>query len=237
VAVIGGSFGPAPGAAHRVDVRALFEALVDSPDPVFVTDRHDKVVFFNRSAQRVLGFDPEEAVGMRCFAAFEGEDRYGNRYCGDHCPISQIANRGAPVQPFDLRLRAHDGHHVDVQVTVINLTVPEPDLFYLVHAFRVPPASAAPPRHGEEAAAEAEPPAPNVLASRSSADARARRLTAREVEVLGMLAAGRATPEIAERLQISLLTARNHVQNILEKLEVHSKAEAVAFAFQKKIVS
>jgi NarL family two-component system response regulator LiaR len=74
------------------------------------------------------------------------------------------------------------------------------------------------------------------VAARESADARARKLTIREVEVLGMLAAGRTTPEIAERLHISLLTARSHIQNILEKLEVHSKAEAVAFAFQKNLI-
>ena len=51
-----------------------------------------------------------------------------------------------------------------------------------------------------------------------------------------MLAGGRPTPEIAERLHISTLTVRNHIQNILEKLEVHSKAEAVAFAFQQRIL-
>jgi DNA-binding CsgD family transcriptional regulator len=56
------------------------------------------------------------------------------------------------------------------------------------------------------------------------------------VEVLGMLAAGRTTPEIAERLHIAPLTARNHIQNILEKLEVHSKSEAIAFAFQKHVL-
>ena len=58
----------------------------------------------------------------------------------------------------------------------------------------------------------------------------------REVEVLGMLAAGRTTPEIAERLHIAPLTVRNHIQNILEKLEVHSKSEAIAFAFQKRLL-
>ena len=50
-----------------------------------------------------------------------------------------------------------------------------------------------------------------------------------------MLAAGRSTPEIAIALHISNLTARNHIQNILHKLEVHSKSEAVAFAFQKRL--
>jgi len=58
----------------------------------------------------------------------------------------------------------------------------------------------------------------------------------RSLIVLGMLAAGRSAPEIGGRLNISTLTARNHIQNILEKLEVHSKAEAVAFAFQQRIV-
>jgi DNA-binding CsgD family transcriptional regulator len=41
---------------------------------------------------------------------------------------------------------------------------------------------------------------------------------------------------MASRLHISRLTARNHLQNILDKLEVHSKSEAVAFAFQKRLV-
>ncbi len=74
------------------------------------------------------------------------------------------------------------------------------------------------------------------MSARTSPDARARSLTEREVEVLAMLAAGQPTAEIASRLRISNLTARNHIQNILDKLEVHSKAEAVAFAFQKRLL-
>ena len=48
--------------------------------------------------------------------------------------------------------------------------------------------------------------------------------------------ADRKLPEIASRLHISVLTARNHIQNVLEKVEVHSTAEAVAFAFQKHLI-
>lgn len=75
-----------------------------------------------------------------------------------------------------------------------------------------------------------------MQSARESPDARARRLSQREVEILGLIAAGRTTPEIADFLHISALTVRNHTQKILDKLEVHSKAEAVAFAFQKGIV-
>jgi DNA-binding NarL/FixJ family response regulator len=116
-----------------------------------------------------------------------------------------------------------------MDVSVLHLAVRPPDHFVLAHILSpVEPAARR---------AEAEtPPRPMLVSVRESPDARARRLTAREVEVLGMLAAGRSAPEIGGRLNISTLTARNHIQNILEKLEVHSKAEAVAFAFQQRIV-
>jgi len=69
------------------------------------------------------------------------------------------------------------------------------------------------------------------------ADARVRELTTREIEVLGMLAAGQNATDVANHLGISPLTARNHVQHIFAKLEVHSKAEAVAFAYKMRVVS
>ena len=54
------------------------------------------------------------------------------------------------------------------------------------------------------------------------------RLTPREVEVLRLLASGTAGPEMAADLAISHVTVRGHVQNILAKLQVHSRLEAVA---------
>jgi len=55
-------------------------------------------------------------------------------------------------------------------------------------------------------------------------------LTARELEVLQLLADGVSNQSIAERLFISNHTVRNHVQRVLTKLGVHSKLEAVAAA-------
>ena len=61
-------------------------------------------------------------------------------------------------------------------------------------------------------------------------------LTARELEVLKALTEGLATPEICDRLFIAPNTLRTHVQNIMGKLRVHSKLEAVAFALRHKLV-
>ncbi len=57
-------------------------------------------------------------------------------------------------------------------------------------------------------------------------------LTAREVEVLRLIVAGRSNPGIAEALYISPRTAQTHVQNIFTKLGVNSRTEAVRLAVE-----
>ena len=61
-------------------------------------------------------------------------------------------------------------------------------------------------------------------------------LTAREREVLALMVEGLNNPAIAERLTISRSTARAHVSNILGKLGLSNRAEAVAFALRQKLV-
>lgn len=58
-------------------------------------------------------------------------------------------------------------------------------------------------------------------------------LSGRELEILGMLAAGLATKQVAYRLQISEKTTRNHISRIYEKLGVHDRAQAVLYATRK----
>jgi DNA-binding NarL/FixJ family response regulator len=61
-------------------------------------------------------------------------------------------------------------------------------------------------------------------------------LSGRELEVLGLMALGCADREIANRLFISVNTARKHVQNIVRKLGAHSKLEAVMIAVRGHVV-
>ena len=62
-------------------------------------------------------------------------------------------------------------------------------------------------------------------------------LTPREREVLALMIEGLNNPEIAERLGVSRSTARAHVSNILSKLGVSNRAEAVALAVRRKLVT
>ncbi|MEG0473404.1 MAG: response regulator transcription factor [Solibacillus sp.] len=61
-------------------------------------------------------------------------------------------------------------------------------------------------------------------------------LTEREMEVLLCMAAGKANQEIAEQLFIALKTVKTHVSNILSKLEVQDRTQAVVYAFQNGLV-
>ena len=62
-------------------------------------------------------------------------------------------------------------------------------------------------------------------------------ITPRELEVLAAMARGLVNKEIAQLLGLRLNTVRNHVQNILYKLEVHSQLEAVATAVREGLIA
>jgi len=62
-------------------------------------------------------------------------------------------------------------------------------------------------------------------------------LTSRELEVLQLLAEGRTHHEIARTLVIAPKTCAKHIERILEKLSVHSRAQAVAIAYRHDLVA
>ena len=62
------------------------------------------------------------------------------------------------------------------------------------------------------------------------------KLTDREMQVLKLVAKGMNNRDIAKELFISENTVKNHVRNILEKLQIHSRMEAVMIAVREKLI-
>ncbi|MCA1012687.1 response regulator transcription factor [Halobacillus halophilus] len=62
-------------------------------------------------------------------------------------------------------------------------------------------------------------------------------LTAREMEILLLMTEGKTNQEISDQLFIALKTVKVHVSNILGKLEVHDRTQAVIYAFKHDLVN
>jgi DNA-binding CsgD family transcriptional regulator len=70
---------------------------------------------------------------------------------------------------------------------------------------------------------------------RTSSGGRTRRITPRELEVLGLIAEGRSTKEVARALWITEETVRTHVRRILERLDARTRAHAVSIAYRDEL--
>ncbi len=208
------------------------EIAAGTADPAFVSDEGGVVVGWNEAAESLLGRSADEAVGSPCHEILCGLDTFGNRYCDRDCAIMKMALRSEPTRLFVLNVRHASGKQLPLRVSVLRLPSEEPSRFLMVHVLlpaempsRLMEAAVGPDGRsaveGDEELSEME---------------RIRTLTPRETEVLGLLASGNASQDVANELFISLTTVRTHIQNILRKLEVHSQLEAVALAFKRGLI-
>lgn len=62
-------------------------------------------------------------------------------------------------------------------------------------------------------------------------------LTEREMEILLLMAKGFSNQEIADHAYITLKTAKTHVSNILSKLDVQDRTQAVIYAYEHQLIS
>jgi DNA-binding NarL/FixJ family response regulator len=76
----------------------------------------------------------------------------------------------------------------------------------------------------------------DILRHNGSSLARRPELTGREVEILGLVGEGKTSKEIGDELYISENTVRNHVRNILDKLGMKSRFEAVNWAHREGLI-
>jgi DNA-binding CsgD family transcriptional regulator len=209
--------------------------IAQSDEAVFAMDVMDRIVVWNRGCERLLGRPAASVLGRRCADVLCGRDLNGNVYCVKNCPVALQAREMPhdPVNTFVLRVQTPREGVKRVRVSVFHLASARPGMSSLVHVLREADSPVSPL---EQRLADAARRGAGSDGGRAAAEVGATSLTAREQDILRCLAEAMPTSRIAEKLDISPVTVRNHTQRILQKLGVHSKLHAVVHAYRHQLI-
>ena len=213
------------GRSARVQENAmeLDKLLSNTADGACAVTPGGRIILWNRAAEKLLGYSARDVIGKPCCDVFVGRDSDGNRLCYQGCHVMALVRQGDLIQSFDMATQTKAGKPVWLNISIIVIPAPRKEQETTVHLFRDVTASHEVERLVREQLTQASP------AHSQRGDTTAL-LTRREIEILRMMASGANTKAMANTLHVSPATVRNHVQNILRKLEVHSRLEAVAYA-------
>ena len=214
---------------------SLMQLLFRSADGAFAVDAGQRIVFWNPACERLLGQPARAAMGRQCCEVLGTCDSLQGLRCQRDCCVSRLAHGGVAPKPVPLWFGHPDGSRRPLWLSILLVPSQWQDLWTVVHLLQherpdavsrlpAPAGCAAGSTHSLGAARSA--PLPDAVA-----------LTAREREILGMLAEGLAIAEISRQLYISPVTVRNHVQHLIAKLGLHSQLEAVAYAYRNDLVA
>jgi PAS domain S-box-containing protein len=203
---------------------SLDRALAQTGDGAFVITGDGRIVLWNRSAEKILGYAAREAIGRSCCDLFVGRDGENNRLCYKGCHVMALARMGDAIQSFDMQTRTKAGRPTWLNISIL-VTSNGHNGPITIHLFRDVTATKELLNLVQERLAAPAAPA------ETNGD-----LTRREIEILRLVATGADTKTAAERLHVSPATVRNHVQNILGKLGVHSRLQAVAYATTHRLL-
>jgi PAS domain S-box-containing protein len=229
--------------------KEYLDTLCNTGDGVFVVNADRHIVRWNKAAERILKYSEDEVMNRECFCVISGRESPDKAFCGRNCKIHNGVSRGALQKNFDLLTQTGHGEPLWLNVTILTASDSSgPAIAHIVRdVTREKSASLAlerfladlePLSPKSDKASDGNPTLRNLAVTRHEVlEKPTAALSAREIEVLTLLAEGLTTRSLAQKLNISHFTARNHIQNILVKLDLHSKAQAVSYAFKRGILS
>lgn len=201
-----------------------------SAEAIIAVDDRGTVISWNDAATKLLGRSAAEAIGRPCHEVMQGITPSGRHLCGPDCPVQASCRELRAPRRFEMIVRHPDGNELWLEATTC-IVIDDDDRAVAIHIL------------AESVAARrltdlAESVVRRVSKGRTepTAEADSRIATRRELDVLRLLAEGLSTAQIASRLGLSRATVRNHVQNVLLKLDAHSRAEAVVLAVKSGLV-
>lgn len=216
----------------------LIEALRDAADGAFIIDENLRIVFWNKTAEAVLGFDSEDVAGQFCYQLLHGYDEGRHLICRERCQVAKLALKSKPVPNYDIHVTTKQGDNRWLNMSVFTYRMVDTNgkkmIVHLFHDLDQKKVDEKLMTHLVEVINRYQDLSHN---GETEIESFPEALTPREREILTLLTSGHSTRDIANLLSISLNTVRNHIQHILQKLQVHTRLEAVAIAIKHDLIN
>lgn len=211
----------------------LADLFSHSTDGVFAVDVEERIVFWNEACERLLGTSAQEAMGQACHDVVHACDLAGQPFCRPGCHMARLAEGGCATQPFPLQFDNGRGKSQKLSVRAVLAPSQQPDLWTVVHLLHRGEIA-----DGLQSLNRQQPGLQqgSRLVHKTPSPALLDPLTVRERGILRLLADGHKSSVISRQLCISIVTVRNHIQHLNEKLGVHSQLEAVAYAHRHNFI-
>jgi PAS domain S-box-containing protein len=212
----------------------LFSLLEGTADAAFAVTNQGEICSWNKAAEKLFGYTPEEVLNKTCSSVLEGLGPLGNEMCGENCSISHRAEKDLEIPNFDLQVKTRSGERLWVSVSILVYQNPRNHRRLIVHFAH----DITERKKNEELLHRM------IDISRQLSDVREvtlkpvpiTPLSEQEIEILRLFSTGKNSAEIARKLKISLQTLRNHLHHINRKLHTHNRLEAVTHAMQRKLI-
>lgn len=214
----------------------LHQLLANTADAAFVVGPDCLIRYWNSAAEDLFELRASNAVGRPCCSVVQGREQTGAPVCTPDCAVLAGNPRCGAAPAFDMLVNTAKAESHWVNVTTLYAETYRGERL-VVHLVR-----------DVDARKRLETVTRSFLAQIAGlsgekiedllqpAPTPHERLTLREKEITRHLAQGQGTSAIAQALGLSPATVRNHVRNILAKLAVHSRTEAVLRAIREKLI-
>lgn len=211
------------------------ELLYQAVDGSFAIDSNQRIIYWDPGCEELLGYSEHWVLGRPCCDVLNWcKPTSDTSFCQRNCYVAGMCDgKVSGNKTFLVKARDKNDQPLALSVSIVLVPATCKDnwhVMHLLHRSVFPDVLTVIETSNHKSSGRKSSFSFNAAAVK--ADKPASRLTSRELEVLALLSEGITGSTISKRLNISNATVRNHIQHIQCKLGVHSKTEAVAYAYR-----
>lgn len=212
----------------------LAKLLEGTSDAAFTVDIQGEIRTWNKSAEKLFGHPSSFALGKSCATLVAGRNENNRQVCCEHCDVLECVRKDKDVSNFDMQICNSLGERRWVNVSILVASNERTERRLAIHFMR----DIGNRKNTEDLTKKVLQVARSLV---SSADEEGEMPpvsspTEQETKILNLLADGKTSKEVADELNISARTLRNHISHINQKLHTNNRLEAVLEALKRGII-